>query len=738
MNTWFKNFYTFFPVQLFILHFRKYQVLLLFWYVLFSCINSSFLKSYGADALFFAPEYLNKVGILGAFIVGIALGVFFMSWHITTFILHSRRFKFLATTTNPFLKYCLNNSILPGLFLIFYFIKLYKYDDYRELMAFNEIMLLMIGILAGGATLVLLSFVYFFGADKTISKRVAAIVSNPDQFKKIFLGKKLGMDFFALPVNYYITGRLKLKKTRSVSHYRDDFIESIFKRHHLAAIVSILLAFLFLILVGFFLDKPFFEMPAAASVFIFFSLMIALIGALAYFLQSWSLPAAILLLLFFNFLFEKGYLDPRNKAYGLEYPNNDLRPKYDPGSLNAICSADILQKDKEQMISVLNKWKTRQDSAKPLMIFINVSGGGLRSSAFTMHAMQKLDSMLQGKLMKKTFLISGASGGMLAATYYRELYRRKIHGASIHLSSPQYLNNITGDLLNSVFSSMMARDLMASSLKFSVGNNKYIKDRGYAFEKKLSENTNDILNVQLKNIQKDEADATVPLLLFNAVVKGDGKKMILSTLPMSFMMKPVALQKDTSISPDAVDFAALFKNQQPMNLRLLSALRMNATFPYVLPNVWLPTNPVIDVMDAGLRDNFGQEATLRFLDNFKNWVEENTSGVLIIQIRDRNTSNWMPPFEPRTATDVLVSPATMLQNNWFRMQDYYQDTDFAYFKNSFGTMLKKVMVMYIPQKPDKKVALNFHLTAREKRDIIESFDSPNTLHAVKEIIELLN
>lgn len=286
MRTWFKNFYTFFPVQLFILHFRKYQVLLLFWYVLFSTVNSSFLKYYGADALFFAPEYLNTVGILGAFIVGIAIGVFFMSWHITTFILHSRRFKFLATTTNPFLKYCLNNSILPAIFLIFYFVKLYRYDDYRELMSLGEIILLMLGILAGGATLILLSFVYFFGADKTISKRIAAIVSNPDQFKKIFLGKKLGMDFFALPVNFYLTGRLKIKKTRSVSHYRDDFIESIFKRHHLAAIGSILLAFLFLILVGFFLDKPFFEMPAAASVFIFFALMIALIGALAYFLQS--------------------------------------------------------------------------------------------------------------------------------------------------------------------------------------------------------------------------------------------------------------------------------------------------------------------------------------------------------------------------------------------------------------------------------------------------------------------
>lgn len=737
MRTWFKNFYTFFPVQLFILHFRKYQVLLLFWYVLFSTVNSSFLKYYGADALFFAPEYLNTVGILGAFIVGIAIGVFFMSWHITTFILHSRRFKFLATTTNPFLKYCLNNSILPAIFLIFYFVKLYRYDDYRELMSLGEIILLMLGILAGGATLILLSFVYFFGADKTISKRVAAIVSNPDQFKKIFLGKKLGMDFFALPVNFYLTGRLKIKKTRSVSHYRDDFIESIFKRHHLAAIGSILLAFLFLILVGFFLDKPFFEMPAAASVFIFFALMIALIGALAYFLQSWSLPAAIVLLLFLNFLFEKGYIDPRNKAYGLDYPKNEQRPRYNPGSLNALCTPEKLHSDKQQMVALLNLWKARQDSAKPLMVFINVSGGGLRSSAFTMHALQKMDSMLQGKLMQKTFMISGASGGMLAATYYRELYRRNVHGDSILLYSPQYLNNITGDLLNSVFSSMMARDLMGSSLKFTVGKNKYIKDRGYAFEKKLSENTNHILNVQLKDFKSDEAQAKVPLLLFNAVVKGDGKKMVLSTQPMSFMMKPFALQQDTSISPDAVDFAALFKNQQPMNLRLLSALRMNATFPYVLPNVWLPASPVIDVMDAGLRDNFGQEATLRFLDNFKEWIELNTRGVLVIQIRDRNTSNWTPPFEPRTATDVLVSPATMLQNNWFRMQDYYQDTDFAYFKNSFGALLTKITVMYIPQKPDNKVALNFHLTAREKRDIIESFDTPNSMQTLKQIVEIL-
>ena len=116
-----KNIYYFFPVQLFMLHFRKFQILLVFWYVLGSTINSGFMKNYGADALFFSPEYLGDVNALSAFIVGIALGVFFMSWNITTFILHSKRCKFLATTTKPFLKYCINNAALPLLFLAFYF-----------------------------------------------------------------------------------------------------------------------------------------------------------------------------------------------------------------------------------------------------------------------------------------------------------------------------------------------------------------------------------------------------------------------------------------------------------------------------------------------------------------------------------------------------------------------------------------------------------------------------------------
>lgn len=116
-----KNIFYSFPVQLLLLHFKRYQVLLLFWYLLVLTINGHLMKSFGADALFLAPEYLGSVNALSAAIVGIATGIFIMSWNITTFILHSRRCKFLATTNKTFLKYCTNNGIIPVFFLLLFF-----------------------------------------------------------------------------------------------------------------------------------------------------------------------------------------------------------------------------------------------------------------------------------------------------------------------------------------------------------------------------------------------------------------------------------------------------------------------------------------------------------------------------------------------------------------------------------------------------------------------------------------
>jgi Patatin-like phospholipase len=737
MKIFFKNLFYSLPIQLFILHFRKYQVLLIFWYVLFSVTQGRFMKTFGADALFFSPEYLGSVNMLAAFITGLSLGVFIMCWNITTFILHSKRLKFLATTSGPFLKYCINNGVLPLFFILFYFVKLYQFNQYKELMNISTIVLEIISIAFGVFILISFSFAYFFGASKTIERTIAPIIGNPEIFNKTFVVKDKRQDEFGLKVWWYLAKGFKLKKIRNVNHYRQDFLDTIFKRHHWAAIIGIVIAFILLVVTGFLQEYKVFEIPAACSILILFALLIAVIGALTYFLQSWSLPAVILLVFLLNILYQYDIIDPRNKAYGLNYTNKTERPIYDKQSLQQLCIAYKINTDKANMLTILNNWKAKQTNDKPLMVFINVSGGGLRSAVFTMNALQHTDSMCGGNLMKKTMLISGASGGMLAASYYRELFAAQNNNARYNLCNKKYTNNISKDLLNPVFTSLMARDLFAPGQRFSIGENSYVKDRGYAFEKKLSENTDGVLNKQLKDLKSLEFDAQIPLMIFNAVIKADARKIMISTQPISFMMKPVALQNDTATSPDAVDFAALFAKQNPMNLRLLTAMRMNATFPYVLPNVWLPSNPVIDVMDAGLRDNYGQETTLRFIDNFRDWIKENTSGVLIIQMRDRPTDNWQQPFESSSITDMIVTPATMMQHNWFKMQSYHYDDELAYFKNDTALKINKIILSYTAEKEEKTAALNFHLSTREKRDVIASFNNEINLTQAKKIALLL-
>lgn len=740
MKTWLRGFYFSFPVQLLFLHFRKYQVLLLFWFILFSTINGTFMKTFGADSLYLAPEYLGNVNAISSAIVGISVGMFIMSWNIATFVLFSKHFRFLAATTNPFLKYCINNAVIPLLFLIFYFFKAFEFDHFKELIPVTEILFLVGGFLSGLIFILAVSFIYFFRADRSILRRLMPVISNPSSYithlspiKEVHHGGPL------LHVEWYFESPLRLRPTRDVSHYTQAYVDSIFKRHHFAAIISVFIAFLFLIGIGFFLEQPFFQIPAAASITIFFSILIGVAGAFSYFLQSWSIPYLLGLILLLNVFYKLDWIDPRNKAYGLNYTNKKERPAYTRETLLEMSSAANVEADKKNMIAILENWKKKQDRDKPVLVLINTSGGGHRSATFTMSVLQHLDSITNGTIMKKAFLISGASGGMIGATYFRELYLRQQQGKKVKLRDKKYVDDITGDLLNPLFSSFVARDLIAPAQKFKAGNHEYVKDRGYAFEEKLNQNTRGFLNKQLKDYAADEQAANIPLMFFNSVVTRDSRKMIISTQPVRFMMQG---WQDTTrmpaMDPDAIDFASFFAQQDPYELRMLTALRMNATFPVVLPNVWLPSDPVIDVMDAGLRDNYGQETSIRFMETFDEWIKANTSAVLILQIRDRGAGAWEYPYLSDDISDHATKPFLLLQHNWFKMMEFFQNDMLSYYADHEGRNVHKITFQYAGGNEEKKAALNFHLTKREAKDIMASVFSPYNTESSQKLLTLLN
>ncbi|MBY0477340.1 MAG: hypothetical protein K2Q24_06815 [Chitinophagaceae bacterium] len=725
-----------FPVQLIFLHFRKYQLLLLFWFLLASAVCGGFMNHFGADSLFLSPEYLGHVNFFSAFIVGAAFGGFMTSWNITTFILFSSYCKFLATSSRPFLKYCINNGSIPLVFVLIYFIQLIRFNKLNELMNNIDILLIAFGLIAGIFIFIGLSFLYFFGSEKAILRNMQPMLSDPLQFMQKYKPVPVTLHHDpVIKVDSFLTGFFSFRQTRNVSHYSHVFLDMIFKRHHFAAVVGILFAFLLLVVYGLFLDNPYLQVPAAASIFIFFAILIAASGALAYWLDTWSIPVALLLLFAFNFLFRYEYIDIRNKAFGLNYEDRNKRPAYSLASMMQLCTPAQMSKDSLNMVQLLENWKRNQSEEKPLLYVINVSGGGNRSATFTVNILSKLDSLLNGALMKKTVLFSGASGGMLGAAYYRELYRKKQKGEAVDFSAASTTANISKDLLNPIFSAYVTRDLLTPAQKFSVGPYRYVKDRGYSFEQQLSYNTGNILGDRLMDYKEEEILAKIPLGLFSSTVSQDGRKLMICSQPISFLMRP---QHDSArgitAEPDAIDYTAFFKDLNPYNIRLLSALRMNATFPYVLPNVWLPTKPIVDVMDAGLRDNYGQEITLRYLHVFANWIKANTSGVVFIQIRDRKKGEWNEDLKEPSIGDILYKPVTTLQYNFYKVQDYMQETMVSY--SLASVPLHRFTFIYQPKENKKGAALSFHLTATEKKDIAAAVFSKDNEKVFRQLLTL--
>src|SRR5215217_6845235 len=233
LGTYLRGIFYSLPVQLIFLHFRKYQVLLIFWFIMFSVVNSGFMKSFGADALFLAPEYLSNVNSISCAIMGIAIGVFIMCWNITTFILFSRHFTFLAATQFPFLKYCINNSAIPVSFLVFYLVKAYQYAHYRELIPNVEIIFITVGFLTGLLLILCISFLYFFRADQTILKKLQPAFNSAKNYIAHLQpnhGSVVGRSL--IHSEWFLDSFFSVRRCRDVSHYSENLMETIFKRHH--------------------------------------------------------------------------------------------------------------------------------------------------------------------------------------------------------------------------------------------------------------------------------------------------------------------------------------------------------------------------------------------------------------------------------------------------------------------------------------------------------------------------
>jgi hypothetical protein len=716
----------FFPFQLLTVLIKRNYLFLLYWIVLFSFILNKIGVKYGIPYLFLDPEYLGKVDFWSMFVIGLATGTVIMSFNISSYIINARRFPFLATLAKPFYKFAVNNFIVPGLFIVIYLYNFINFQMDNELKDIFDILLKVAGFLTGILTIAISTIIYFSKTNRDILFFGVTPAQHPSirHYHEAETNNPTSTDSekeapIKWRVETYMSNFLQIRLVRGTEHYDAKTLAKVYQQNHRNAFIFELITMLIILSVGLFKDISFFRIPAGASVMLILSILIMLGSALRYWLKGWAIPMVMLAFIILSILTDFKFFEKLNCAYGLDY-------KHKPVPYNISDLSDLQRKyndsDIRNTLFTLEKWKNKntvQNCEKPKMIFIDVSGGGLRSALWTFHVLSLADSLMNGKLLRNTMVISGASGGMIGASYFRELYRHKL----LHSANPNqrnfYESNISKDILNPIAFSIVVNDLLVSFEKFNYGKYEYTRDRAYEFEKQLNENTDYLMDKRLKDYQYAETNAEIPMMIFTPTIVEDGRRLFISPTNISYLINH-NLHNHLTFQPlpDGVEYTRLLKDHDAMNTRYLSVLRMNSTFPYILPNVSLPTKPVMDVMDAGVRDNFGLKTSLKFLYVFRDWISENTSGVIFLQIRDTYKQSPIEESGDRGMLHSIFTPLGTIYSNYMKFQDYNTD-ELMQLTNAWFTNKIDWITFQLPYSKEQ-VSMNWHLTTKEKLIITQA------------------
>ncbi|MFQ3576728.1 MAG: patatin-like phospholipase family protein, partial [Cytophagales bacterium] len=450
---------------------KKNQVMMFIWALLFVFCTQAFGRLFGIPYLFLDPEYLDKVNWVSLAIMGFSFGAFSMSFQITNYILDSSRFSFLATLRKPFGKFVINNSIIPLAFLITYLVAFFKFQTKSGFKSTDEIIIQAVAFVLAFLSIHVLMYFYFIFTNKDIFKLLAQKIDKTishTQVSKVNVMKQFKVNPFKKKtrVDYYYDLPFKWVKIDKTKVYDKEFISKVFDQNHLNAAIIQLIGFVSILVLSFFKDNVYFQIPAGASAMILFSFFIMVTGFFSYWFRGWAITGVIFLFFCLNHIVKNDLFDTTYKAYGINY--NGKKAQYDLNRVYSLSSDKNFLKDVDSTMLILENWRAKfPKEKKPKMVFVCVSGGGQRAAVWALRSLQVLDTVSKGKLMNQTMLITGASGGMVGAAFYREYYLRNKQGIlGVPLHSEKLFNNMSKDVLNPVAFSLVVNDLFFRSQNF--------------------------------------------------------------------------------------------------------------------------------------------------------------------------------------------------------------------------------------------------------------------------------
>jgi hypothetical protein len=469
----------------------------------------------------------------------------------------------------------------------------------------------------------------------------------------------------------------------------------------LANTFFILLALVYLFLfVGSLFSGPYGHLSPALGICVLFSLLVSVYGFILHSATRWLYPVTAVLILLALLC---SLTEHKHRLPGLEEYYKTPHPTADLADYETARRTKNLLDDQAALRAWYRRLQpTRPEQSRPPLVIVTTSGGGIAASMWTVAVLTALEEDIPG-FSSHVRLISGASGGMVGAAHYvAELDRlhelddafraNELDAKAYQARRCALLRQVrermaaaSQDSLTQVGRYAILRDVPALYYPFA-----YSEDRGLALEYAWAAALDNRLEIDFHCLRPGEEAGWRPSLVFAPMLVEDGRRLLISNLDLDWMVKTTARSLDgknaprSRLSVSVVEFYKLFPD---VRFKLGTAARLNASFPYVSPVTTIPTNPSRRVVDAGYYDNYGQAVAGAWLARHANFMVQQRTPVLLIQIRayanQADRSRWVLRTDPNVAgaglpylargAEGLTTPAQGLFNARNATQMYRGD-----------------------------------------------------------------
>lgn len=311
----------------------------------------------------------------------------------------------------------------------------------------------------------------------------------------------------------------------------------------------------------------------------------------------------------------------------------------------------------QKPVAALEAWRAnyiaKHGPKPPVLTLIAAAGGGYRASYWTAMALDTLKNREAaaggtGIINDSIFLLTGASGGMVAASYFvvtrtdtsntgngivDVLDREIAQPIGKARSFEDTFRNARRDSLTPVVKKWLRHDLPGV-----LWQTPFVSDRGSELELSWPA----LAGARFIDFTDGQRQGWRPSIIFSPMMIDDGgKPVLISNLDLDFIADSDAR---------ALELFKRFPLAQA-EMTLATAARMSASFPYVAPAAELPIENGGRVVDAGYYDNDGISMATAFLSHpeVAEWIKAKTSGVVLLR---------MNAFAPQTARAADQPPCT--------------------------------------------------------------------------------